>query len=65
MESTFSLKLNTFFVKILLLLCLIISGAITWHSVAVIKEHDETSLLVLIPVLILIGLVFLLFWLYF
>ncbi|ADY24640.1 glycosyltransferase family 39 protein [Bacillus paranthracis] len=61
MESTFSLKLNTFFVKILLVLCLIISGAITWHSVAVIKEHDETSLLVLIPVLILIGLVFLLF----
>lgn len=47
--------------KILLVLCLIISGAITWHSVAVIKEHDDTRLLVLVPVLILIGLVFLLF----
>ncbi|MED1402720.1 glycosyltransferase family 39 protein [Bacillus mycoides] len=61
MQSTFPLKLNTFFVKFLLILCLIISGAITWHSIAVIKEHDDTHLLVLIPVVILIGVIFLLF----
>lgn len=61
MQSTLPLKLNTFFVKFLLVLCLIISGAITWHSVSVIHEHDDTRLLVLLPTLLLIGSIFLLF----
>ncbi|MGG0252227.1 glycosyltransferase family 39 protein [Bacillus toyonensis] len=60
MQSSFFLKLNTFFVKSLLVLCLIISGAITWHSVYVVREQANTRLLIIIPSIILIGILFLL-----
>ncbi|MGH1285675.1 ArnT family glycosyltransferase [Bacillus toyonensis] len=60
MQSSFFLKLNTFFVKSLLVLCLIISGAITWHSVYVVREQANTRLLIIIPSIILIGILVLL-----
>ena len=58
MQSTFFLKLNTFFVRCLLVLCLIISAAITWDSVSVVREQADTRLLIIIPSIILIGLLF-------
>ncbi|EEL79284.1 Integral membrane protein [Bacillus cereus AH1271] len=60
MQSTFFLKLNTFFVKCLLVLCLIISAAITWDSVSVVRAQADTRLLIIIPSIILIGLLFIL-----
>ncbi|MDF4766686.1 hypothetical protein P3557_26100, partial [Vibrio parahaemolyticus] len=60
MQSPFFLKLNTFCVKSLLVLCLIISAAITWQSVYVVREQANTRLLIIVPIIIMIGLLFLL-----
>ena len=60
MQRTFPLKLNIFFVKCLLVLCLIISAAITWQSIVVIQEKTDTHSFIIIPIIILIGLLFLL-----
>ncbi|MCC2327489.1 ArnT family glycosyltransferase [Bacillus wiedmannii] len=60
MQRTFPLKLNIFFVKCLLVLCLIISAAITWQSIVLIQEKTDTHSVIIIPIIILIGLLFLL-----
>ncbi|MBJ7985349.1 MULTISPECIES: glycosyltransferase family 39 protein [Bacillus] len=59
MQSTFFLKLNTFFVKCLLILCLIISAAITFQSIVVTREYTNTRLLIILPVIIILGLLLL------
>lgn len=60
MQSPFFLKLNTFCVKSLLVLCLMISAAITWQSVYIVRGQSQTRLLIIVPIIILIGLLFLL-----
>ncbi|MGK0537393.1 hypothetical protein ACSG5Z_32245, partial [Bacillus sp. 'calajunan'] len=60
MQRTFPLKLTIFFVTCLLVLCLIISAAITWQSIVVIQEKTDTHSVIIIPIIILIGLLFLL-----
>ena len=42
------------------MLCLIISAAITWQSVYVVREQANTRLLIIVPIIIMIGLLFLL-----
>lgn len=56
MHGVTSTKLNSFLIKCLLLLCIVIFTCITWFSILCIRETFSTRLLVIAPTIFLIAL---------